>query len=243
MQILSAAYSDIGPSKEVNQDSYYYAIRPDCMIPAGIFAVADGVSGSAHGEVASRLCAKELADWWESVFPSLDCDKSRVVPSLTEKILDINRVVCALKLPDGGRSSTTLTVLLLLGDEWFTFNAGDSRTYRLRRGLVSQLDQITEDQSCLVEREYNGEKYLKSVLTSCIGGRNEFKYGYSSGPLREGDRFFLCSDGICKTVSDRQIKKSLGAKNQTPEEICKNLVALALANGETDNVTAITVLC
>ena len=156
IQILSAAYSDIGPQKEVNQDSYYYAINTNGKIPAGIFAVADGVSGSAHGEIASGLCVDAIKHWWELTFPSLNFEKSKIIPSVAELIIGINSDVCNTRLPDGGRSSTTLTLLFLLNDEWFTFNVGDSRIYRLRRGIVSQLDQITEDQSCLVEREYNG---------------------------------------------------------------------------------------
>lgn len=208
-----------------------------------IFAVADGVSGSAHGEIASRICIDAIDDWWKGTFPLLNCDKKRIVPSIADLIIGINSRVCETKLPEGGRSSSTLTVLHLMEDEWFTFNVGDSRIYRLRKGIVSKLEQLTEDQSCLVEREYNGEMYMKSVLTSCIGGRNPFKYGYSSGPLRSGDRFLLCSDGVYKTESFQQIRRILGTKSDTPEQVCNNFIKSALRNGETDNITAVTVFC
>ena len=243
IHILSAACTDIGPRKEVNQDSYFYAVAEKAPVPAGIFAVADGVSGSAHGEVASRICVEAVERWWQTSFPALQYDKSRAVPALAGLLDDVNKTVCDTLLPDGGRSSSTLTLLLLLDDQWFTYNVGDSRIYRLRRGFASQIDQITEDQSCLVEREFNGQKYLKSVLTSCIGGRNAFKYGYSSGPLREGDRFLLCSDGVYRSEKLRQLKKILNTRSATPLQISEMLVKNALGNGETDNITAITVFC
>lgn len=243
IQILSAAQSDIGPRKSVNQDSFYHATEMSSGIPAGIYAVADGVSSSAHGEVASGLCVAAIDRWWREILPSMNYEKSKVIPAAADLIIGINKTVCDTKVADGGRSASTLTLLLLLQNEWFTFNAGDSRIYRLRKGIVSQLDQLTVDHSCLVEREYNGEKYLKSVLTSCIGGRNTFQYGYSSGTLREGDRFLLCSDGIYRTGSPRQIKKILGMKNADPNQVCENLIRAALSNGETDNITAVTVFC
>lgn len=243
IQILSAACTDIGPRKEVNQDSFFHAVGTADGPAAGIFAVADGVSGSAHGEVASSLCMEAIGRWWREEFATLQYEKSRIIPSLAELIIGINSTACSLVLPDGGRSSSTLTLLLLLDEEWFTFNSGDSRIYRLKKGIAGQLDQLTEDQSCLVEREYEGQKYLKSVLTSCIGGRNAFKYGYKNGALKKGDRFLLCSDGVYKTESSRQIRKILGKRNSTPDQVCAKLIETALANGETDNITAITVFC
>lgn len=240
-QFRSAAFSDIGPRKEVNQDSWFSAEQTADGFFAGLYAVADGVSGSFHGEIASRFCVEAINAWWRDTFPSLEYKRYKIIPSITELIIGINSDVCQKKTTEGGRTSSTLTLLLLLNDEWFTFNVGDSRIYRLTRGLAGRFDQITEDHSCLVEREYNGEKYLKSVLTSCVGGRNAFKYSYSSGELRRGDRFLLCSDGVYKTQSAEQIKKALRMKKATPEAVSKMLIEDALSNGETDNITAVTV--
>ena len=241
-KIISAALSDIGPLKEINQDSFFHAIREDEDSCAAVFAVADGVSGSSHGEVASGICAAELKKWWENVFPQVKDDKSKTIQAMAEFIISVNQTVCETLLPNKGRSATTLTVLLLLGSEWIVFNVGDSRVYRLKSRLFSKLEQLTEDQTCLVEREYQGRKYLKSVLTSCIGGRNRLEYQYASGTLLDGDRFLICSDGVYKTQTTRQMGKILGKRGRSPEQLCQDFIRAALSNGENDNITAVTAI-
>lgn len=237
-QINAAGESNIGPRKPVNQDSYFFAVAQD-EIPAGIFMVADGVSGSSHGEIASKMCADSIKAWWDKEFPIMASDAKKAVSSLAETIHLLNQRVCSHLLENGGRSASTMTLLFILQDEWFVFNSGDSRTYKLESGLFHRLEQLTEDQSTLVEREYSGRKILKSVLTSCIGGRGHFEYGYSCGRFRRGDRFLLCSDGVNKTLSDPDIAKIL--RRGEPAAVCGTLIRTALRNGETDNITALVV--
>lgn len=243
IRILSAGSTDIGPRKKVNEDSYFLAFNAAAESPVGIFAVADGVSGSSHGEIASSACVRAVELWWKEKPAMLGYETNRVIPSLIETILDTDRKLRHMQPAEMGRSSSTLSVLLIIGNGWFTFNTGDSRVYRLKKGLFSRLEQITEDQSCLVEREYKGQKYFKSVLTSCVGGKNAFQYSYSHGTLSQGERFLVCSDGVYKTLSERRMKGILKSKNLTAKEICDRLIDSALQNGETDNITAISVLC
>src|SRR5262249_46718085 len=56
-------------------------------------------------------------------------------------------------------------------------------------------------------------------------------------PLREGDIFVLCSDGLSGPVSDREIGAVVGAL--PPEEACRFLVDLANLHGGPDNITVI----
>lgn len=241
--ILASALSDKGSRKAVNQDACYYAVDCSGEMPIGIFAVADGVSGSYRGEIASHLCTGGVEDWWKTVLPTVRENKSKAIASIAELIIGLNNRVRSGEYDARGRSSTTLSILFLHSGEWFTFNVGDSRIFCLKKGLFSQLKQLTADQSCLVEREHNGQKYLKSVLTCCIGGRGEFKYEYANGKITVGDRFLICSDGVFKTQTNRQLKQLLNASHNTPDEICRSFITTALSNGETDNITAITVFC
>jgi len=60
-----------------------------------------------------------------------------------------------------------------------------------------------------------------------------------SGRLQQGDRFLLCSDGLCKTVPFRQLEDLLRSDNGVPPP--QSLIAAALALDVTDNVTAVTI--
>jgi serine/threonine protein phosphatase Stp1 len=59
-----------------------------------------------------------------------------------------------------------------------------------------------------------------------------------SDRLISGDRFLLCSDGLCKTLSEDELASHLGAVNGTPPQA---LIAAALAANVSDNVTAVMV--
>jgi serine/threonine protein phosphatase PrpC len=56
--------------------------------------------------------------------------------------------------------------------------------------------------------------------------------------LQPGDTLLLCTDGLCKHVSDDRIAELLG-RAESAEAACRELVAAALAEGGTDNVTAL----
>jgi protein phosphatase len=54
-------------------------------------------------------------------------------------------------------------------------------------------------------------------------------------PLREGDQFLLCSDGLYDLVEDEEIKQIVLASD--PQNACENLVTLAKDRGGHDNIT------
>jgi protein phosphatase len=56
--------------------------------------------------------------------------------------------------------------------------------------------------------------------------------------LADDDIVLLCPNGLTDMVSDANIADAL-ASRRTPQEQCDLLVAAALANGGTDNVTIV----
>ena len=71
------------------------------------------------------------------------------------------------------------------------------------------------------------------------GGTDTVELDKVTGEIRPGDRFLLCSDGLCKTVPEDQLAELLAAPNGTsPSE---SLVEAALVLQVTDNVTAVAV--
>ena len=241
--IQAAACSDIGPRKPVNQDSFYFASGMHGGVETAILAVADGVSNSYRGELCSELCTGMLRSWVDDTLPGLPGEKNAVVASLTARIVEIHETASRDLRSTTGRSASTLCVLLLFGEEWFCFNVGDSHAYRLVSGLFPKFDRLSLDQTTLVERERDGRKYMKSILTCCIGTRSPFRYEYSHGSWKKGDRFLVCSDGVYKTQSESSLRKLLGNRKQSAEAVSRQMVGAALSKGETDNITAVVAFC
>jgi len=54
-------------------------------------------------------------------------------------------------------------------------------------------------------------------------------------PVRAGDRFLLCSDGLYDLVEDEEIKGIVMLS--APQTACESLIALAKERGGHDNIT------
>lgn len=138
---------------------------------------------------------------------------------------------------------TTITALAWLNTRVALAHIGDSRAYRLRDGVLTQLThdhtyvqtlvdsgQITADQAAVHAR--------RNLLTRALDGVHEVDSDLSILPVRAGDRFLLCSDGLHGVVSDADIA-SLLASPSDPTGVVGALVDRALAGGAPDNVTAL----
>ena len=67
---------------------------------------------------------------------------------------------------------------------------------------------------------------------------DEFMLDKVSDRLIPGDRFLLCSDGLCKTLPESELAVLLGTMDAEPPQ---GLIDAALAMNVSDNVTAVTV--
>jgi len=56
-------------------------------------------------------------------------------------------------------------------------------------------------------------------------------------PLKKGDRFLLCSDGLSNLVDDGEIEETVG--NLELREACENLIKSANSQGGDDNITVV----
>jgi protein phosphatase/serine/threonine-protein phosphatase Stp1 len=207
----------------------------------GMFAVADGAGGHQAGEVASGMIAEAL-----EAIPS-DLTAAEL---LAEVRLAIERTHVALREEAARRGpdvvvASTVVVMLARGDHFACLWAGDSRAYLLRGGV---LRQITRDHSLVQELLDAGtigpDEVMNhprgNVITRAVGAEvDDFVLDKVSDRLVPGDRFLLCSDGLCKTVPEDQLAELLAAPNGTsPSE---SLVEAALLLQVTDNVTAVAV--
>lgn len=218
----SAAASDTGRVREINQDSFLE--RPE----AGIWSVADGLGGYSEGEVASRMVCDALADI------VVDSSFEQLIDVVRQRVGDVNEqlIRAATRPVNAVHSGSTVVTLLVRGSSCAILWAGDSRAYRWRNG---GLEQLTSDHS-LAALDGISES---NAITRAVGGEATLDLDVVYHRVRPGDRFLLCSDGLTKTLPKEQLESWMA--HQDIQQAVDGLIKATLAAGAPDNVTALVV--
>jgi len=228
----SRAATHNGTVRDHNEDRF--VDRPDI----GLWAVADGAGGHQNGELASRLVAETL----EAIPPGLSA--SQLLAQVRLRLDGVHETLRteAERLTGNAMIATTV-VVLLAGDSHFACVwAGDSRAYLLRGGALSQvtrdhsLVQELVDAGVISEAEAEGHPRA-NVITRAVGVTDDaLRLDKVTDRLLPGDRFLLCSDGICKSVDNAGIAEVL-ANDADPQR----LLQVALDRNASDNITAVAI--
>ena len=235
MRFLSWSTTHTGAVRTHNEDRF--VDRP----ALGLWAVADGAGGHDAGEVASGM----IADALETIPPSLGA--GALLSEIRTRIGRTHEALCAEARSRGPSTviASTIVVLIATGTHFACLWAGDSRAYLLRDGVMQQ---ISRDHSLVQELVDSGailpedaEKHPRAnIITRAVGGGSEpFELDKVSGALQPGDRFLLCSDGLCKTLSDAALAALLAGNHAT--SLTDPMIAAALDRRVNDNVTAVVI--
>jgi len=244
-----ACCTDAGIVRSHNEDS----IASDAAI--GLVVLADGMGGYNAGEVASGMTTTVIATEMQNVLAhhrpfEIDNTTGRPIGQqlLLEQIAKANMSVyqAAQTQPHYSGMGTTL-VTALFYDNAVTFaHIGDSRGYRLREGVLTQ---ITKDHSLLQEQIDNGlitpeqARYSqnKNLVTRALGIDPVVDAELTNCDARPGDVFLLCSDGLNDMVPDADIGMTIQTLSSNLKLAAQQLVQLANDNGGRDNISVILV--
>ena len=237
-----AVLSDIGFRRRNNQDSYVAltAVDRDQWSERGhLFLVADGMGGHAVGELASKIAADTIPHTFHKLSDlTLDAALEQAIVAANTAINERGQ-----QNRDFERMGTTCTTLVLSARGAYLGHVGDSRAYRVR-GL--RIEQLTFDHSLQWELLKQGrmsaeEIFLnepRNVITRSLGPEGRVQVDIEGPyPIRPGDVYVLCSDGLTNLVSDEEIGTI--SRELTPAEACRMLVDLANVRGGSDNITVI----
>lgn len=235
----SGAATHVG-RRSNNEDSFL--LRPEL----GLFAVADGLGGHEGGEVASQLVVSTVADF---LAPRLLQPPSQPVEEDSEALLlqAQRRAHDEVRSQQKGKLSTmasTLTALLLREGEAQVCNLGDSRIFLVREGA---LQRLTRDHTVLAEMEEAGidtkspfAQRHRNSLTGAVGMEAGVDPDAHQVPMRAGDVFLLCSDGLYEPVPPDLMLEVVG-QGGSAQQLAERLVTLAYERGGTDNITGVVV--
>jgi protein phosphatase len=254
MRAIAAGLSDVGKQRVHNEDRFI-------LLPEfGVYVVADGMGGHQSGEVASRMAASIIASYFRNGGGRQDGaakghhdadlpDGASIVDRLRTAVIQANARIFARaddsRIHRGMGTTVVATAFSKESGELYVVHAGDSRCYRLRDGMLSQL---TRDHSlvsdALLERpdlSSTDLAYLpRNVITRALGIAPTVDIDVRVERVDVGDVFLLCSDGLHGLVPDEEIAAIL-EEYPVLTEACSHLVDTANAAGGKDNITAVIV--
>ena len=251
MKIRYAAKTDVGMKRTHNED--YFSLIEDEQL----FLVADGMGGHASGEVASKMAADVLHEFYARTK-----DDDATWPYKMDRNLSYieNRLVCGIKLANmrifeaATRDirlkgmGTTIVSGLIAGEKLYIAHVGDSRCYRVRADGIAQ---ITRDHSLLedykdAKPDMSDEEQKKfphkNVITRALGMRDSVQVDVLGHDIQEGDTFLFCSDGLSGMVDDKKLGETVGKAGDLEQGVA-GLVEAANAAGGNDNVTVLALEC
>lgn len=250
--MLYASYTDKGRVKKFNQDS---AVTNKAATENGeilFSAVCDGMGGLNNGELASAEVVMALQEWFENDLPLVmkeGLTPERLRKSLTRVIVEEDEKISQFSSMNGD-CGTTLAGVFLCAGHFLCVNVGDSRVYRISRGVP---ELLTHDQTVVQDMLDNGKVKkedlgffaydkpvvqqmisagkltpeqvraytMKNTLVQCIGVEGDVVPAFTTGTYEDGDLFLLCSDGFRHKLGEEEFPDFFPEKEMTGEKRIK----------------------
>lgn len=247
MNVVAYGHTDIGRQRDHNED----AMSIDSE--TGVYIVCDGVGGYAAGEVASQTTVGIVQEAIRRRRSLIDAYRKE--PSFEQRVQMLHLVEEAIQEacmhlytlaqedPTKKGMSTTIAMLLILGEAAVIAHVGDSRVYVIREG---QAHQLTEDHSLVWEQLKNGRitkqeadhSPFSNVITRSVGRQHSVQVDTLFIELMAGDQFVLCSDGFHEYLEDETELAQLSATHPVAD-LPSACVNFANRRGGKDNITVV----
>ncbi len=234
MDINYAHFSRAG-RRRVNQDAFSVSVMPETG--RAVFVVCDGMGGHALGEVASKTVCDEVYKYWHDHAEEPDGEEKfmkacrEISMALDKKADSFNHAWAgANPTPEPLEMGTTLVMAAVEGDTLTVAHCGDSRCYLLRKGEVvyQTNDHINKDAGWdVVSRcffSYRPEAAVPEIVRM---------------KLEMGDRIFLCTDGVYKSMAPEILTSRL--MDDKPLEEITDVIEFLCEKNSDDNYTGVLI--
>ncbi len=239
--MLVFASTDIGMSRNMNQDYYYISDDEELSI----FILADGMGGYNGGEIASKIAVESARKFLEENFKKVQNDRKQIVNILKSATNYANNTVYEISKENKNleEMGTTLEICLINNNKIYISHIGDSRVYSIIDGKIQRLtmdhsyvEKLVRDGTITREEAENHPK--KHVLIKALGCVPEVEPDIIEAELKKEEIIVICSDGLTNMLKDEQIKNIVINNVENPE---KELIKEANIAGGYDNITAIII--
>ena len=241
-----------GKVRENNEDSFLYTNESGWLNQLAV--VCDGIGGSMHGEIASRLCCQYFYEIWEEQKAMFIKDTEEMEKFMLDTLAEVNKRIYTINQSENFSESpmgTTVAAAAFMPKDIIIVHVGDSRFYECRNN--GKLSCLTVDHTLLRKAVANIDDlscvdYANSdfcnFITKSVGPTEKILDNDPKAPLltsikrRNDRRYILCSDGLTHTVDNERISTIL---KQTPDnrKAINKLISAAYSAGAIDNITII----
>lgn len=250
MQYIVTADTDIGTSKETNQDSVIVKRGKYNKGELLMAIICDGMGGLSKGELASATVIRKFIKWFEDELPyELDnLDMSVIAGKWTLMLKDLNMKIMEYGKKANIEIGTTFTGMLIVGEKYIVVHVGDTRVYH----IGSILRQITKDQTYVARELERGTMSAeqarvdkrRNMLLQCVGASEHIEPEIILGDVERG-AYMLCSDGFRHEITEDEIYESLRPANlinvDTMHANVKYLIQTVKQRKEKDNISVVLI--
>lgn len=239
--MLVFANTDIGMSRNMNQDYYYISNKTDLSI----FILADGMGGYNGGEVASKIAVESARKYIEENANKVQIGEKKITDILKSATSYANNTVYEISKENKNleEMGTTLEICLIYNNIIYISHIGDSRVYSIIDDNVKRLtidhsyvEKLVSDGTITREEAENHPK--KHVLIKALGCLPEIEPDIVEKELEKNEIIVICSDGLTNMLKDERIKDIVTNNKENPEI---ELIKEANLAGGYDNITAIII--
>jgi protein phosphatase len=244
-KLEAAAQTYVGERAE-NQDRMFFDIvATSDKHSCGIFCIADGMGGLKDGERAAEIAIENVKNWWlafrKTGVAFTEKEHINLFNAVNTKIIEFARTQKA-------SPGTTLSSLIINGDDYYVTHTGDTRIYAAeKQSSKMHITQLTKDhtwgaeklrEGVLTQEEINVHR-KKNMLTGCLGIFDKPKIFTAAGKVTANSVFLLCTDGLYKTI-DNETLMTL-ALDEKPMQAAKILIYEAENRGTKDNASVVVI--
>ena len=236
LDVEYAQLSDRGCVRENNEDYLGFALpaTPEEARTRGwLFALADGVGGQEHGQVASKAAVEKLVAGFREA-PKHEPHTgllTRLIQAANTHVYETGHTAT----PGGAAMATTIVACALRFDRVAVAHVGDSRCYLIRRGHAKPL---TRDHTVASEQQRLGVASAtnRHLLSRSLGNDLFVAVDTSENLLLAGDVLLLCSDGLYGSVTASDMAQVISQRADL-QAAARELVAMANQRDGSDNIS------
>ncbi|MCI8961526.1 MAG: serine/threonine-protein phosphatase [Clostridia bacterium] len=202
----------------------------------------DGYNG---GEIASKAATDTVKEYIENHIESARGEKEKIFNMIYKAMEYANNVVYEKSQEDEELlgMGTTMEICLIIEDKLYIGHIGDSRIYRIRRGVMQKL---TEDHSYVQELVNEGtitpkeaeHHPKKNMLMKALGCAPFVEPDIIERSIQSGDIIEMNTDGLTNMVPVKEIQETITKES---DNIVEELIEKANNAGGLDNITTVIV--